>query len=56
MYLEHGMCMPVLHALCGSAGASFLGTLAELFSKKVDDNLTIPLFAALGLWCILQVM
>ena len=33
-------------AIAGSA--AFLGSLAELFSRRIDDNLSIPLSAALG--------
>ena len=31
-----------------AASAAFFGALAELFSKRLDDNLTIPLTAAAG--------
>ncbi len=34
-------------------GAAVLGGLAELFSKRLDDNLTVPLCAALGAWLML---
>lgn len=34
-------------------GAAVLGGLAELFSKRLDDNLTVPVCAALGAWLML---
>ena len=37
---------PVLIALCAALPA----TLAELFSRRLDDNFSIPVTAALGAW------
>ena len=31
-----------------AAGATLAGTTAELLSKKLDDNITVPLASALG--------
>lgn len=38
------------HALLLATGGAFAGALAELVSKRVDDNLTIPLATAAGAW------
>lgn len=40
--------------VCTALGASFVGALAELFSRKLDDNLTVPLSVAATAWGILQ--
>lgn len=37
-------------AAIGAAGGAGLAALAELLSRRVDDNLTIPLAAAAGAW------
>ncbi len=34
-------------------GAAVCGGLAELFSRRLDDNLTVPLAAAFGAWLML---
>lgn len=44
----HGIA-PGLAAI-GAAGGAGLAACAELFSRRVDDNLTIPLAAAAGAW------
>ena len=33
-----------------AACAAFVAALAELFSHRVDDNLTVPLAGMLGAW------
>ncbi|MGE0323308.1 MAG: diacylglycerol/polyprenol kinase family protein [Polyangiaceae bacterium] len=38
------------HALRIALGAAVCGGLAELFSRRLDDNLTVPLAAAFGAW------
>jgi len=43
--------MRVLVAL----GAALPGALAELFSRRIDDNLAIPIAAATGAWMVLVV-
>ena len=35
-------------AVAIAAGAAAFGALAELFSQRVDDNLTVPLAAMVG--------
>ena len=50
----HGLTGAPLWAV--SLGAALCGGLAELFSRRVDDNLTIPLAAALGAWLVLAVL
>lgn len=44
----HGFGWP--HAFALAAGGSLTGALAELVSKRVDDNLTIPIATAAGTW------
>ncbi len=44
--VAHGFGWPA--AIGVALGASTVGAVAELFSRRVDDNLTIPLAAALG--------
>ncbi|MGE0707468.1 MAG: diacylglycerol/polyprenol kinase family protein [Planctomycetota bacterium] len=39
-------------ALLMALGAAFAGALTELFSKRVDDNLSIPIAAAVGAWAV----
>lgn len=39
-------------ALLISAGAAFAGAVTELFSKRIDDNLSIPIAAACGAWAV----
>lgn len=36
--------------------AGLVGALAELFSGKVDDNFSIPLFAGLATWAMLAIL
>ncbi len=36
-----------------AATASVFAAVAELFSRRIDDNLAIPVAAALGLWLVL---
>ena len=36
-----------------AATASIFAAVAELFSRRIDDNLAIPIAAALGLWLVL---
>ena len=47
LHLAHGF-SPAL-ALTWSLGAALPGALAELFSRRIDDNLSIPVSVALGL-------
>ena len=47
--------LSIQDVLFASVCSSLLAALAELFSKKIDDNLSIPLAAALGLWSALYV-
>lgn len=47
----HGMTLGV--ALAAAFGASLLSTLAELLSRRIDDNLSVPLSAAAGTWLAL---
>lgn len=37
-------------SLAIAAGATLAGATAELLSKKLDDNITVPLSAAVGTW------
>mgnify|MGYP004390682821 CR=1 FL=1 len=39
-------------ALQIAVSAAFCGMLAELFSRRVDDNFSIPLAAAAGAWVV----
>lgn len=41
------------HPLRVAFMAALFGGVAELFSKRLDDNLTVPLAAALGAWCMI---
>ena len=41
------------HAGLVALGAALPATLAELFSRRIDDNLSIPLTAAAGAWLTL---
>ncbi len=43
-------------AAVGALGASLLGALAELTSRRIDDNLSIPLASAAGAWALLQLL
>ncbi|MFT6822089.1 MAG: dolichol kinase, partial [Myxococcota bacterium] len=36
-----------------AASASGFAAVAELFSRRIDDNLAIPVAAAVGLWLVL---
>lgn len=47
----HGFGLGV--AAIGAAGAAAVAALVELFSRRIDDNLTIPLAAAAGAWVAL---
>jgi len=44
----HGFALGI--AAVAAAGAAAVSALVELFSRRVDDNLTIPLAAAAGAW------
>lgn len=44
----HGLSWGV--ALAAAVGASLSSTIAELLSRRIDDNLSIPLSAAIGAW------
>ena len=44
----------VVGALLVAACAAPLATVAELVSRKVDDNLSVPLAAAAGAWAAMQ--
>ena len=44
---------PVLMALCFALSASIPGALAELFSRRIDDNLSIPVAAGVGMWAFI---
>ena len=43
-------------ALAVAASAALAGTVAELFSRRIDDNLSIPLAAASGAWIVLTLI
>lgn len=43
-------------AIVGAAAAAGLAALVELFSRRIDDNLTIPLAAAGGAWLAFALM
>ena len=50
------LCAPELgraDALLVALGAAFAASLAELASRRLDDNLTIPIAAAGGAWLVL---
>ncbi len=42
----------LLGCLLIAAGASLAGAVAELYSKSIDDNMTVPLSAAIGAWVV----
>ena len=42
--------------LAMAASAGLLGALAELFSRRVDDNFSIPVASALAAWVVLLLM
>ena len=44
---------PPDQTLVMSATASAFAAVAELFSRRIDDNLAIPVAAAFGLWLVL---
>ncbi len=46
--------LPPEQAALAAAGAAVLGGLAELTSRRIDDNLSIPLASAAGAWALLQ--
>ncbi len=48
--------LPLTTALLISAGAALPATLAELFSRRIDDNFSIPVSAAAGAWLTLQLL
>ena len=48
--------LPLTSALLISAGAALPATLAELFSRRIDDNFSIPVSAAAGAWLTLQLL
>ncbi len=48
--------LPLTTALLISAGAALPATFAELFSRRVDDNFSIPVSAAIGAWITLQLL
>lgn len=48
--LVHGVAWPAALALAGAA--SLLGAFAELYSRKVDDNLSIPVMAWVGAYLV----
>lgn len=49
LQLWHGeIALPRACAMAG--GAALLGALAELLSRRIDDNLSIPLAAGIGAW------
>ena len=43
-----GQGVPTMAAVAIAVGAAAFGALAELFSQRVDDNLTVPLAAMVG--------
>ncbi len=45
-----GVGLPLGTSLAVGAGASFVAALAELFSRRIDDNLSVPLAALAGGW------
>ena len=45
-----------LAALCIALAAAVPAALAELLSRRIDDNLSIPLSAAAGAWIALQLL
>jgi len=48
--------IPLTHALLGALAAATLGALAELFSFRLDDKLTIPLAAGWGVTTMLALL
>lgn len=50
LMLVHGMAWPA--ALATAGAASLLGAFAELYSRKVDDNLSIPVMAWVGAFLV----
>jgi len=48
--------MPPAAAALGALGACVLGALAELTSRRIDDNLSVPLASAAGAWAVLQLL
>ncbi len=44
---------PLPQVLLMATTASVFAAVAELFSRRIDDNLAIPVAAALGLWLVL---
>ena len=45
--------LPLWTALAAALGASALGAVTELYSRKIDDNFSIPLASASGAWLML---
>jgi dolichol kinase len=50
LWLMTAWSTPVLAALGFALSASVPGAIAELFSRRIDDNLSIPVAAGLGMW------
>lgn len=48
--------VPIGTAAAVAIGAALPATIAELLSRRVDDNLSIPLCAAAGAWLTLQLL
>ena len=48
--------LPVSHAVAVAAGAAVLSALAELFSQRIDDNLSVPLAALAGAWGVMALL
>ncbi len=48
--------LPFATAALISAGAALPATFAELFSRRIDDNFSIPVSAAAGAWLTLQLL
>jgi dolichol kinase len=56
LWLMIAWSIPVLVALCFALSASIPGAIAELFSRRVDDNLSIPVVAGIGMWVAISLM
>jgi len=54
--LWHAAEFPPLRALAVAAPAGIVGAIAELVSKKVDDNFSVPMSAAVVAWTMLQLV
>ena len=51
LMVSYGSVTP--HPVRMALGAAVCGGLAELFSRRLDDNLTVPLAAAFGAWLMI---